>query len=240
MPADLILYALIAAGLVVWLRGTLGTRQEGDEPAKPPMPLPDIEEASANAPAAIKDMGVVEPVDDPVAALAKSDIVDVKDDAKEGLQAILAKDPAFDLKFFTEAVQDAFVMIIEAFADGDRDALGDMLTGPVYKAFDADIQAREDKGTSVKAEIHAIKEAHIIEARLNGKQALITLRFVAEESRVVSNADGEVMSGDAAKTHKMVDIWTFSRTLKSNDPRWLLSETRGDFEDDNDFVPNAE
>lgn len=243
MPADLIIYAIVAAGLVFWLRGTLGTRQEGDEPAKPPMPLPDIDakapahDAPANAKAAVMPA----PEDQLLDLIKdKSGAIGIDKAAEEGVLEIIQADKTIDLKFFMTAAQDAFVYVVEAFADGDRETLKDMLAPPVYKAFDAAITAREEAGETAETEIHAFHETRIIEAALNGKTAKITLRFVADETGVTRDKDGTILSGHPEKTSRMTDIWTFSRTLKSRDPRWLVSETRGDFNDDNDVIPNAE
>lgn len=244
MPADLIIYALVAAGLVFWLRGTLGTRQEGDEPAKPPASLGDIEQAINAAAVDVKTLPLTKDITphDQIEAILddKTGIIGIEnDDAKEGLVNILEADKTFDLKFFFAATQDVFVMVVEAFADGDRETLESMLKPNVYNAFEQAITDREDREETAQTEIHAIVQAQIIEARLDGKDAYVTLRFVADETSVTTDKDDKVISGHAERTSRMTDIWTFSRTVKSRDPRWLVQETRGDFEGDNDIIPNA-
>ena len=60
---------------------------------------------------------------------------------------------------------------------------------------------------------------------LTGKVARITVRLDADIAAVTRDAEGNVIAGsltDAVDTH---DVWTFSRTLKSDDPNWKLSET---------------
>ena len=69
--------------------------------------------------------------------------------------------------------------------------------------------------------------------------AYITVKFVAEESSVTRDKDGEIIAGHPDKVSEMQDIWTFGRNIKSKDPSWLLCETRGDFEDDNDLIPDT-
>src|SRR3546814_16508459 len=65
----------------------------------------------------------------------------------------------------------------------------------------------------------------IEDARLDGRTATITVRFDADIAAVTRNQEGEVVAGslsDAVETH---DVWTFRRTLGSDDPNWLLVET---------------
>ena len=56
---------------------------------------------------------------------------------------------------------------------------------------------------------------------------------------VTRDSDGEIISGHPDRATDMHDIWTFSRDLKSRDPRWFVTETRGDFEGDNETIPNS-
>jgi predicted lipid-binding transport protein (Tim44 family) len=65
----------------------------------------------------------------------------------------------------------------------------------------------------------------IEDAELAGRTASITVRFDADIAAVTRDANGDLVAGtmtDAVATH---DIWTFRRTLGSEDPNWLLVET---------------
>ena len=42
------------------------------------------------------------------------------------------------------------------------------------------------------------------------------------------HADGEVIDGDPHKVIDKVDVWTFERDLKSQDPNWMLVATAMD------------
>ena len=243
MPVDLIIYALVAAGLVFWLRGTLGTRQEGDD-ANLPKTLPDLDTVTAQDKTVptlgLKNQGNAE---DQIALIKKdkSGVVGIKDEkVEQTLTEIIEADKNFDLKFFLSAAQDVFVMVVEAFAEEDHESLEDMLDAPVYQAFKTAIEDRQKRGETMSAEIHAIHEAHIIEARLDKKIAYITIRFVADEITVTRDEKDNIMSGHEEHAKRMTDIWVFGRNIKSRDPRWFVYETRGDFEGDNDIIPNSD
>lgn len=242
MPADLVIYIVVAVVLVVWLKNTLGTENEGDEPiASVRQPLPPVEDANQAVSNPFAEPESETP-DDMIAAIndGKNSAYRVDGKAAEnGVADILDVDPQFDLSFFFGAAQDVFVMVVEAFADGDRDALGGVLGDDVYAAFDDALAERESLNHRAVSEVIAVKEAHMIDAQLKGKTAYVTMRFLAEQTHAVYDADDKLVEGHAERAETIKDIWVFSRDLKSKDPRWLVVETRGDFEGDNDILPNA-
>ena len=233
MQADLILYALVAAGLVFWLRSVLGTRH-GDERERPnPFTAPPPE---AQARDAIKDAGM----DDAVTALPLNagptlprNVALSGETVESGLVELARIDRDFDLARFSQGAQDAFVMIVEAFAAGDRDTLKTFLEPQVFAAFDGAIAAREQAGEKMSTEIHAVRKVEVLAIRLEEKHVYITVRFVADETCVIRNSNDAVLSGDPDRITEMNDIWTFSKPLRSRDPIWFLHETRdGDVKED--------
>lgn len=240
MPADLIVYALVAAGLVFWLRSVLGTRH-GEEHDRP-NPFLAPEQTNQSPLSDHYDPAEGLSPEERIADLAKKSGEKIGVDnktAEHGLLAIAGIDKNFDIHMFLEGAQDAFVMIVESYAEGDRETLRSLLSESVYKAFESGIAAREDKGETQMTEIHAIRKAQVMAARLEGKQALITVRFVADETSVTRDKDGEIIAGDPNKTTQMKDLWTFGRDVKSKDPTWLVYETRADHDDDNELIPNT-
>jgi predicted lipid-binding transport protein (Tim44 family) len=224
VQADLIIYALVAAGLVFWLKNILGTRH-GDERERPnpftqaPAEKPAIQPAAAiPSDALMIDDGLVKP-DLP------RNVSFANDAAEQQVFEIARAERDFDLLNFAQAVQDAFVIIVEAFAQGDRATLKNLLSDKVYAAFDGALNEREASGEKVETEIHSVRKMEFVGARIDGSMAHITLRFIADETCVVRNEAGDILSGDPDRITEMNDIWTFSHELKSRDPRWLLSET---------------
>lgn len=239
MPADLIVYALVAAGLIVWLRSILGTRH-GDEPERPtPYLKPDA--PAGRLELAGPDRNKVGP-EERIAELAKTpkgNVSIANTAAQQGLMDIARADRTFDVDHFAQGAQDAFVYIVESFADGDRDTLRDLLSPPVFSAFDEAIAARQKAGETLHAEINAINKAEIVAASLEGRFSKITVRFLAEEITYTKNALGDVIEGHPERITQMRDLWTFSRETKSRDPRWLVVATLIDTESDNDTLPNS-
>ncbi len=241
VTAELMIYALIAAGLIFWLRNILGTRNEEDLKH----PAPKIELGDDGKIIGLGNHDSVKKSDEAVSLVRelvekpKGNMSIANSSVEQGLIDIINIDKDFDVYAFLQAAQDAFVYIVESFAEGDRETLRDLLGDDVYTAFDNAITAREKAGETMVSEIHAIKKSEIIEAVLNGKNAFITVRFWADETSVTRDEDGNIIAGHPEKTTLMRDVWTFSRDLKSRDPRWLVVETREDGVEDNDIIPNT-
>ncbi len=236
MPVELIVYVLVAAGLVFWLRSILGTKN-GEEREHP-----HLAEHMKSEEKAVTPERQSLSAEDNIAALAamprKNYALDNKT-AENGLIDIARADKGFDIDMFLQGAQDAFAMIVESFAEGDRDTLKNLLEPSVYNAFEQEITKREERGEIQITDIHAVRKAVVTKAGLTGKMAHITVKFTAEETSVTRNKDGEIIAGNPDRTHTMNDLWTFSREIRSKDPSWLLLETRGDIEDDNDLIPNS-
>lgn len=240
MPADLVIYALVAAGLVFWLRSILGTRHGEERQRDNPLLRQKDDKAPAPEAALVEEREITS--EDLVKGLAENKDGKISIDGKKaeaGLIDIARADRDFDINFFMDGAQEAFAIVVEAFAAGDRETLKDLLGSAVYSAFEAAIAERERKGEKQETQIRAIRKAEAIEARVSGRMAYITVRFLAEETSVTRDSKGEIVEGHPERLTAMKDVWTFSRDIRSRDPRWMVVETRGDFEDDNKILPNT-
>lgn len=242
MPADILIYALVAAGLVFWLRNILGTRHE-DEPQRPnPFTSNSLESQSSSAEQA--DHSSAKPSGDLSVDVMKSGLersMVIGDLALPVLLDIARTDRSFNAAQFLTGAQDAFVMIVEAFAEGDKETLKGLLSDSVYAAFSAVVDERNERGEKGFVEIHAIRKSEIIAATLEKKIASITVKFVADETNVLYDKGGKALSGHPDHVTETIDVWTFSRDLRSKSPAWLLTETRDEDAQDRDHktVPDG-
>lgn len=227
MTTELLIYALIAGILIFWLRSTLGTRHGAER--ERPNPLTQMKQQQPEKEPL--DMDQFSLPQQPARADAPSDDwsnLPIGMNAVIGLKLIAASDRNFHPKKFIGGAKDAFPLIVEAFAAEDKDLLGRLLAPTLYKTFDGAIKDRHANGHVVKTEIHAVREAEIIDADLRGRMAFVTVRFKADETTVIRNQDGTIISGNPDKTTEINDIWVFGRDTKSVDPTWFLYETRDD------------
>jgi predicted lipid-binding transport protein (Tim44 family) len=242
VPADLIVYAVIAAGLIFWLRSILGTRGENDTQRPNPYLAPTDKPQDRIPDARLAEEAMITP-EDRIAELSRNPTPTLSVEnktAENGLLEVARNDKAFDITRFLQNAQDAFAIIVEAFAAADRETLKDLLSPSVYAAFESAISVREKNEETQMAEIHAIRKSEITAARVSDKTAYITVRFTAEETTVTRNKNGDIISGHPDKISQMRDVWVFGRNTRSRDPRWLVYETRSDLEDDNDIIPNTD
>lgn len=242
MDPILLLYALVAGGLVFWLRSILGTKtgEERERPNPFTTPVETCEKPRDGAEPALGDDIVTLPLPDQRPALPRN--VSVLNEAVErGLGDIARADRTFDPVKFSINAQDAFVLIVESFATGDRALLKDLLEPQVYTAFEHVITDRDQRGEKLSTEIHAVRKMEIMDAYADAREAVVTIRFIADETCVVRDRDGVILSGDPDRITEMNDIWTFAKPLKSREPMWFVRETRdGDVTEEHKTpVPDA-
>ena len=142
-----------------------------------------------------------------------------------GLDAIVAGDANFDDKHFLTGARAAYEMIVNAFAEGDRRSLKNLLSREVYDGFEAAITAREKRGETVENRFVSIDNAEITAAELRGRTAQVTVRFRSKLVSVTRDKNGNVIEGNAEKVTDITDVWTFARDLSSRDPNWKLVAT---------------
>lgn len=154
-------------------------------------------------------------------------VVHIDSDAGQALIAAKEFEPDFDAKRFLEGARTAYEMILMSFEMGDKATLKPLLASDVYDSFASAIDDRKEKGYSVDARFVGLRKSDVEAAQLDpvSKDLEITVRFDAETIVAVRDAAGEIVEGDPEAVRRMKDLWTFRRTLGSNDPSWLLVET---------------
>lgn len=148
--------------------------------------------------------------------------------AEAGMRALLAADRSFDAGRFLEGAQAAYRMILEAYWSGDRDSLRELTDDDSYDAFVAAIEARVARGETLENKLLRIDSARISDVELLGKLARVTVRYAADIVAITRNAEGVLISGSLSDAAEVNERWTFSRTIGSLDPNWVLDETETD------------
>ena|SRR5579864_772566 len=215
---DIILFAMVAAFLVLRLRSVLG-RRTGNEPRHDPA-LRRAEAPVENIADKVVSLGsrsaALRP---PVATAPPADAV------AAGLERIHGADPGFDPAQFLEGARAAFEMIVGAFAAGDKTRLRPLLSDEVYTPFTAAIDERATAGETLETRIIGLKRLDIVEAALTGRMARVTIKFVSDQINLLRAHDGSVVDGDPDHSIEKTDFWTFARDTRSTDPNWVLEAT---------------
>ncbi|PWC30272.1 Tim44/TimA family putative adaptor protein [Teichococcus aestuarii] len=216
-PVDLILFAMVAAFLVLRLRSVLGRRQGFERPPQE-RPVP----GQGMPGPAESDAPQMPPP--PVAGAPRLAIPDARSPVGQALQRIRQADAGFDPAAFLAGAEGAFRMIVAAFAKGDRETLRNLLSADTYAGFEQALVTRETAGERQRTEIRAVHDMAIEAADLRGSVADITVRIISDQVNVTTGPNGDIVSGAEAVT-ELTDIWTFQRDLSSADPTWKLVGT---------------
>jgi predicted lipid-binding transport protein (Tim44 family) len=223
---DILIFAMIAAFLVYRLRGVLG-RRNGEERQRPNPYSPRTGQEGGDNVVTLPDRGVDRGAE---RGRAPVDVVPPAPDEPYSLAAgvahIQTADPTFEEKSFVQGGRAAFEMIVTAFAHGDTPTLRPLLSDDVYDNFAAAIRSRQAAGESLETQVVGIREADVIEARMEGRTAFVTVKFVSDQINVTRDKTGAVIEGDPDQPLEVVDIWTFARNTRSRNPNWTLIETR--------------
>tara|TARA_B100000315_G_scaffold35811_1_gene30482 strand:- start:1049 stop:1747 length:699 start_codon:yes stop_codon:yes gene_type:complete len=221
---DIILFAMIAAFLILRLRSVLGRHKDSGDPQQrnqhDPF-APDQGNENGDNVIALPDHGPTDSVEDEPEMEQKPETP-----LDAGLAQIKNASADFDRTEFLVGARTAFEMIIQAFAEGDTDLLNSLLSDEVYNNFLQAIRAREAENQTLENTLVRIVNAEMLEAYMEDSSANVTVKIISEQVNVTRDVEGEVVDGDADNISEVTDIWTFARDSKSRDPNWLLVATR--------------
>jgi predicted lipid-binding transport protein (Tim44 family) len=210
---DIVLFAVIAGFLILRLRSVLGRRTGNERPRDPFVP-PKAESAAENV--------VALPRGRPSVGAAPAN---ASSPVSASGARVKAADPRFDETAFLAGARGAFEIIVNAFAKGDTAALQPLLSDAVYASFAEAVRARLAAHETFETNLLTIKAVELASAEIEGDTALVTVKFVSDQTNVTRTADGTVVDGNPDRVVEKTDLWTFSRSLRSRDPNWTLVAT---------------
>jgi len=216
--ADIILFAMIAAFLVLRLRSVLG-RRTGNERRRD-MFIRQADAARERVVALGQRRPAPPPPSPPPADALPASVA-------AGLARIRGADPGFEPAEFLEGARGAFGIIVEAFAAGDKNRLRPLLSDEVFAGFAGAIDERNAARETMETRIASLKELDIAEAALAGTTARVTVKLVSDQINILRGHDGSIVDGDPDKPVEKTDFWSFARDTRSGDPNWVLVATGG-------------
>jgi len=220
---DIILFALVAAFLILRLRNVLGRRdghqgrsndpfETSSKPEKPDDKVVRLPDRSDQAPATDES---------PVEASES----EARTPLEAGLTQIKVADPKFDSREFLSGARIAFELILTSYAGNDTATLKPLLSPEVFGNFSQSIRDRQQANEAMEITLVGFKSADIVEAYMAGRTAHLTIKFVSQQITVVRDENNEVIEGDPKEVIEVTDFWTFARDTRSSDPNWILVAT---------------
>lgn len=218
--SDLLFLAIITGFILYKLYNLLG--KTSDDPKW----NGDISEVNSMNESSNADMKQVE------AIISKNNIDDeVKhenNEVQEVLENIKHRNAAFSSRKFSDGAQAAFEIILKAYSESDISTLESLLNPEVLKIFQDDIKIRQNDNLILNKTLVAIVSSEIVEAKLTGNMANISVKFVTQQVNLIKNKEGEIIEGDPGQIDTAIDIWTFVKDVTSKDPVWKLDQIRSE------------
>lgn len=221
-PTNLVLAGI--AAIVFWrLWSVLGTRT-GHE--RPPMDL------SSPMPGPAKDRASVGTGDTPPrgpepleARPVWADVAPEGSPLAQSLQQIADAARGFDARHFLSGARTAYEMVVEAFASGDKPALKNLLSADVYDGFGKAIDARKAANQKLDFRFIGFDKAEITKAEMEGKRAIITVKFASQFISATYDSDQKLIEGDPNAVRTETDLWSFERDVSQANPNWRVVST---------------
>ena len=199
---DILIFGVIAVFLILRLKNILGTKT-------------DINDQNVNNKETSKNF---------------SNIIPLKANKNNGLSSdiekILKADPQFQVDDFLSGSKNFFKMVLESFANGNVDNIEPYLKTSVLKSFKIAINERVKEKETEIIELNSIKKNEIRSVSLTKISIKISVFFETLQVRALINKDGKVIDGDKDNEILVKDEWVFERKINSDNPNWVLVETK--------------
>ena len=159
-------------------------------------------------------------------AFAEDMSENISGSVESGFRDIAGTDASFNPAQFLNGSKKAFEMVLQAFVDGDKDTLQNLLDTKLYTKFASVIDIRTAEGHTAKNDLIGIDDVEPLSAKLDGKIAIIEVKFTSQQINVTYDEKDEIVDGHPQAIDTIADVWTFERDVKSKAPNWVLTHTR--------------
>ena len=140
------------------------------------------------------------------------------------LRKIYNQDENFSSKEFLDGSKKAFEYIIKNYSEENLNPLKSLLSKSIFNDFKSQIDERVKKSQNLDITIIGIKNSEIVGSNLKSNVAYITVRFNSEQVQVLKDLKGKIIDGDSNQILTIDEKWSFSKSLKSKDPNWILEK----------------
>ena len=198
---DILIFGVIAVFLILRLRNILGTKT-------------DTNDQGINKKETSKNFSNIVP------------FKEKKEGVLKDIEKILKVDPQFQVDDFLTGSKTFFKMLLESFANGNVENIAPYLKPSVLKSFKSAINERiKEKETEI-IELNSIKKNEIRSVSLTKTSIKISVFFESLQVRALMNKDSKVIDGDKDNEILVKDEWVFERKINSDNPNWVLVETK--------------
>jgi len=130
----------------------------------------------------------------------------------------------FNETTFLKGAQAAYEIIVNAFANGEKKTLKDLVDPEIYKNFISVIDERLSKKIKNDFTFIGIKKTKIEEVKNQDTLYSVKVRFISEIISSTKDETGKIIDGNNSEIQTVNDVWIFRKDLNSEDPTWYLKE----------------
>ena len=214
---DIVLFAMIAAFLILRLRSVLGKHRNSGE-GKSNLGLHTLTQSHKTD----KQPAEGDSKEESKIESQNSE----KDNDGVDLTEIQGAIPGFEKGEFLAGVRAAFEIIVNSFSSGEKEKLAGLLSDEVFNNFSSAITDRERLGHVSESSLIRIIDTVLLEANISDGSVLLTVKILSEQINATKGEQGEVVDGNPDLVLEVADIWTFAKEIESPDPNWRLVATR--------------
>ena len=143
----------------------------------------------------------------------------------DSINNIIRIDENFEINSFLDGAKKAFEYILTQYSKNDLNSLKKLVSKDIFNAFENQINQRNKKSETLEITVISVKEPKIINVSIEKKStAVFKLKFDSDQVQITKDKDDKVVEGDSNQILSIIENWTFSKNLDSNDPNWTLEK----------------
>lgn len=215
MFLDVIIFAIIAAVILLKFYNLLGTQNEVDLNLKKHHNLKDEENKSAE-------------LNKSKVNIEEQKLLDqLSETHKQKILKLKELYPVFQLQKFYNNVEKAFETVIKAFDDYDIEAIEFLTDKDAKDNFLKNIKQLKEKSEEIHIDVVSMNHKEIKDIKISRNEVQITVNFITEQIFYSKDNNGNLKSGDLSRIEEISDNWVFHKNLKDSSPVWKLISTNG-------------
>ncbi len=144
-------------------------------------------------------------------------------DEPAGLAEVRKAMTDFRIATFLNGTKKAYTYYYDKWNAKDDDALAQLASPQLLDKLIGQLDELDAKNHSPQVKVEKIENLQVVEARLNGKTAILDVQIVAKQSENIVDDKGKIV-GKEQQPKKITQVWTFARPVGTDDPNWELED----------------
>lgn len=141
------------------------------------------------------------------------------------MDTILSVEPDFDSENFMNGAKICFANTLEAFAEGNKEALEQLLIPESYAVFAESVDTRLDNGERSVCQVVGFIKVELLNAEINNDMLEVEVDFTTDQINALYDSENRVIQGHPTEVVRLQDDWVFVRKIGDTSPNWYVKET---------------